>query len=30
MMAVEITTRPTFSAGKPRMLFERYYDPYPL
>ena len=25
MMAVEITTQPTFSAGKPRILFERHY-----
>jgi eukaryotic-like serine/threonine-protein kinase len=27
MMAVDITTQPGFSAGKPRMLFERRYAP---
>ena len=25
MMAVEVTTQPTFSAGKPRLLFEGQY-----
>jgi hypothetical protein len=29
MMAVEVTTRPTFSAGKPKMLFEGPYVPNP-
>jgi Tol biopolymer transport system component len=29
MMAVEITTQPSFSAGKPRVLFERPYQPTP-
>ena len=29
MMAVEITTQPGFSAGKPRMLFEGAYMPAP-
>jgi serine/threonine protein kinase len=29
MMAVEITTQPNFSAGKPRMLFEGQYEPSP-
>jgi Tol biopolymer transport system component/predicted Ser/Thr protein kinase len=29
MMAVEITTQPGFSAGKPRMLFEGQYEPSP-
>jgi Tol biopolymer transport system component/predicted Ser/Thr protein kinase len=29
MMAVEITTQPSFSAGKPRMLFEGQYQPTP-
>ena len=29
MMAVEITTQPGFSAGKPRMLFEGRYRPTP-
>ena len=31
MMAVDITTQPTFSAGKPRILFERQYlsQPFP-
>jgi hypothetical protein len=27
MMAVEITTQPSFSAGKPRMLFQGPYVP---
>jgi hypothetical protein len=27
MMAVETTTQPSFSAGKPRMLFEGQYLP---
>jgi len=27
MMAVEISTKPSFSAGKPKMLFERPYEP---
>jgi hypothetical protein len=26
-MAVEITTQPAFSAGTPRILFERHYMP---
>jgi Tol biopolymer transport system component len=30
MMAVEIATKPSFSAGKPRMLFEGDYLPTPL
>jgi Tol biopolymer transport system component/predicted Ser/Thr protein kinase len=30
MMAVEITTQPGFSAGKPRMLFEGQYQPTPV
>ena len=25
MMALDLTTQPTFSAGKPKMLFERKY-----
>ena len=29
MMAVEITTQPSFSAGKPRVLFEGRYEPTP-
>jgi hypothetical protein len=29
MMAVEIVTQPSFAAGKPRMLFERPYQPPP-
>ena len=29
MMAVDITTQPGFSAGKPRMLFEGQYEPTP-
>jgi len=29
MMAVEVTTRPAFSAGKPRLLFEGAYVPTP-
>jgi len=29
MMAVDITTQPTFSAGKPKMLFEGPYAPTP-
>lgn len=29
MMAVEVTTAPTFSAGKPKMLFEGPYVPTP-
>jgi eukaryotic-like serine/threonine-protein kinase len=29
MMAVEITTQPSFSVGKPRMLFEGRYRPTP-
>ncbi len=29
MMAVEVTTQPGFSAGKPRLLFERHYLPTP-
>jgi serine/threonine-protein kinase len=27
MMAVDVTTKPSFSAGKPRMLFEGQYQP---
>jgi dipeptidyl aminopeptidase/acylaminoacyl peptidase/predicted Ser/Thr protein kinase len=30
MMAVEVTTQGTFSAGKPKMLFEGPYQPTPL
>ena len=30
MMAVDIVTQPTFSAGKPRMLFEGQYVPAPV
>ena len=30
MMAVDITTQPSFSAGKPKMLFEGPYLPTPL
>jgi eukaryotic-like serine/threonine-protein kinase len=30
MMAVDITTQPSFSAGKPRVLFEGRYEPAPL
>jgi eukaryotic-like serine/threonine-protein kinase len=30
MMAVEITTQPGFSAGKPRILFEGRYEPAPV
>jgi Tol biopolymer transport system component len=30
MMAVEITTEPTFSAGKPKLLFDGPYVPTPL
>jgi serine/threonine protein kinase/Tol biopolymer transport system component len=30
MMAVEITTQPSFSVGKPRMLFEGRYRPTPV
>jgi len=32
MMAVEITTQPSFAAGKPRMLFEGRYEtpPFPI
>ena len=30
MMAVEITTQPSFSAGRPRMLFEGQYVPTPV
>jgi hypothetical protein len=29
MMAVDVTTQPSFSAGKPRMLFEGRYVPTP-
>jgi len=29
MMAVDITTEPNFKAGKPRVLFERHYEPTP-
>jgi Tol biopolymer transport system component/predicted Ser/Thr protein kinase len=29
MMAVDIATQPTFTVGKPRMLFERQYVPTP-
>jgi eukaryotic-like serine/threonine-protein kinase len=29
MMAVEVTTQPTFTAGKPKVLFERPYVPTP-
>ena len=30
MMAVEVTTQPAFSAGRPRLLFEGAYVPTPL
>jgi Tol biopolymer transport system component len=30
MMAVEITTQPRFSVGKPRVLFEGHYQPTPV
>ncbi|HXW63062.1 MAG TPA: hypothetical protein VEJ45_10715 [Candidatus Acidoferrales bacterium] len=30
MMAVDISTQPSFAAGKPRQLFERRYLPNPL
>ena len=30
MMAVDVTTRPGFIAGKPRMLFEGRYEPAPV
>ena len=32
MMAVDITTQPSFAAGKPRMLFEGRYEspPFPI
>jgi Tol biopolymer transport system component len=30
MMAVEITTQPSFAAGTPRMLFEGRYEPAPI
>ena len=30
MMAVDITAQPSFSAGKPRMLFEGQYQPSPF
>jgi len=30
MMAVDIATQPSFSAGKPRVLFEGHYQPTPL
>jgi len=30
MMAVEVTTQPSFAAGKPRMLFEGRYEPTAL
>jgi len=30
MMAVDVTTQPSFAAGKPRMLFEGRYEPAPL
>jgi eukaryotic-like serine/threonine-protein kinase len=30
MVSVEIATQPSFSAGKPRMLFEGPYMPTPL
>jgi Tol biopolymer transport system component len=29
MMAVDITTEPNFKAGKPKVLFERRYEPTP-
>ena len=29
MMAVDITTEPTFSAGTPRLLFEESFQPSP-
>jgi eukaryotic-like serine/threonine-protein kinase len=30
MMAVDIATQPGFAAGKPRLLFERHYQPTPV
>jgi len=30
MMAVDVVTRPSFSAGKPKVLFEAQYLPTPL
>ena len=30
MMAVDIATQPSFTAGKPRMLFEGRYEPGPV
>ncbi len=30
MMAVDIATQPSFTAGKPRVLFEKHYQPAPL
>jgi serine/threonine-protein kinase len=30
MMAVDVTTQPSFSVGKPRMLFEGQYQPTPV
>jgi serine/threonine protein kinase/Tol biopolymer transport system component len=30
MMAVDITTQPSFAAGKPQMLFEERYEPAPI
>jgi hypothetical protein len=30
MMAVDVTTQPSFSAGKPKMLFEGQYLPTPV
>src|SRR5271157_62385 len=30
MMAVDIATQPSFSAGKPKVLFEGHYQPTPL
>jgi hypothetical protein len=30
MMAVDISTQPGFAAGKPRLLFERRYEPPPV
>ena len=29
MMAVDVTTQPSFSVGKPRMLFEGQFEPAP-
>jgi hypothetical protein len=29
MMAVDISTEPNFKAGKPKVLFERRYEPTP-